>query len=83
MPSNLKYSDLKEIRILPRNGCFYAEFVYSVEEINVELDFDKVLGIDPGLNNWLTCVSNTGTSFINDKQKWICKVEAIKLEGFE
>lgn len=66
MPSNLKYSDLKEIRILPRNGCFYAEFVYSVEEIKVELDFEKVLGIDPGLNNWLTCVSNAGTSFIVD-----------------
>ncbi|MHC5711748.1 MAG: RNA-guided endonuclease InsQ/TnpB family protein [Nostoc sp.] len=66
MPSNLKYSALKEIHILPRNGCFYAEFVYSVEETKVELDFEKVLGIDPGLNNWLTCVSNTGTSFIVD-----------------
>ena len=66
MPSNLKYSDLKEIRICPRNGCFYAEFIYSVEEIKVELDFEKVLGIDPGLNNWLTCVSNTATSFIVD-----------------
>jgi len=26
----------------------------------------KVLGIDHGLNNWLTCVSNIGTSFIVD-----------------
>ncbi|MBG0749242.1 MAG: transposase, partial [Planktothrix agardhii KL2] len=25
MPSNLKYEDIREIRILPRNHCFYAE----------------------------------------------------------
>jgi putative transposase len=25
-----------------------------------------VLGIDPGLNNWATCISNVGTSFIID-----------------
>ena len=66
MPSNLRYSLLREIHILPRNGCFSAEFVYSVAEIKVELDFQKVLGIDPGLNNWLTCVSNANTSFIVD-----------------
>ncbi|NJR31736.1 MAG: transposase, partial [Chamaesiphon sp. CSU_1_12] len=27
MPSNLEYADIREIRILPRNGCFYAEFI--------------------------------------------------------
>jgi putative transposase len=66
IPSNLKYSDLKEIRILPRNGCFYAEFIYSVKDVKVELDLEKVLGIDPGLNNWLTIVSNANTSLIVD-----------------
>lgn len=30
------------------------------------LDSTKVLGIDHGLNNWLTCVSNVETSFIID-----------------
>jgi transposase len=30
------------------------------------VDASKVLGIDHGLNNWLTCVSNIGTSFIVD-----------------
>lgn len=66
MPSNLSWDKLKEIRLLPRNGCFYAEFVYPVEISNVVTDSTKVLGIDPGLNNWLTCISNTGTSFIVD-----------------
>ena len=66
MPSNLDWAAIKEVRILPRNGCFYAEFVYPVESVEVKLDPGKVLGIDHGINNWLTCVSNVGTSFIVD-----------------
>jgi IS605 OrfB family transposase len=34
--------------------------------IVVELDKSKALGIDHGRDNWLTCVSNIGTSFIVD-----------------
>lgn len=66
MPSNLDYSTIREIRILPRNGCFYAEFVYSVESVAADVDSTRCLGIDHGLTNWLTCVSNCGTSFILD-----------------
>ncbi|MHC5936586.1 RNA-guided endonuclease InsQ/TnpB family protein [Nostoc sp.] len=66
MPSNLKWENIKEIRILPRNRCFYAEFVYPVEDAKSQLDASKVLGIDHGIDNWLTCVSNVGTSFIID-----------------
>lgn len=66
MPTNLEFKDIKEIRILPRNGCFYAEFVYKLPTVQANVDPAKALGIDPGLNNWLTCVSNVGTSFIVD-----------------
>ncbi len=66
MPSNLKFEDIKELRILPRNRCFYAEFVYKLKPQAVEVDPNRVLGIDVGINNWLTCVSNTGISFIID-----------------
>ena len=66
MPSNLDWQKIKEVRILPRNGCLYTEFVYSVEEIKAQLSEGHVLGIDHGINNWLTCVSNVGTSFIVD-----------------
>ncbi len=69
MPSNLEFKDIKELRILPRNGCFYAEFVYVLPCVKADVDADKVLGIDPGLNNWMTCVSNVGTSFIVDGRK--------------
>ncbi|MEP6515162.1 RNA-guided endonuclease InsQ/TnpB family protein [Microcoleus vaginatus] len=68
MPSNLDYKTIREIRILPRNRQFYVELIYQLQPVVVELDVDKALGIDPGLNNWLTCVSNAGTSFIVDKR---------------
>ncbi|PSB61813.1 transposase [Chroococcidiopsis cubana CCALA 043] len=66
MPSNLNFADIKELRILPRNRCFYVEFIYKTNIIEVDVDSNNVLGIDPGLSNWLTCVSNVGTSFIVD-----------------
>jgi putative transposase len=66
MPSNLDWGAVREIRILPRNGAFYAEFVYPMPAESYQLDLSKALGLDPGLNNWLTCVSNSGASFIVD-----------------
>ncbi|GGA05418.1 hypothetical protein [Okeania sp. KiyG1] len=63
IPSNLAFYNLKELRILPRNRCFTQEFVYKKEVVvKPLLNQDDVLGIDHGLNNWLTCVSNVGTS---------------------
>ena len=57
------------MRIVSRNGCFYVEWVYQLETEHIELDQDKVLGIDHGLNNWLTCVSNVETGFIVDGKR--------------
>lgn len=66
MPSNLKFEEIRELRILPRNRCFYIEFIYKLEGKKADVNFNKAIGIDHGLNNWLTCVSNVGTSIIVD-----------------
>ena len=66
MASNLDWDKIKEIRILPRHGCFYVEYVYQRKPQTTKTDPQKVLGIDHGLDNWLTCVTNVGTSFIVD-----------------
>ncbi len=66
MPTNLEFKNIRELRILPRNQCFYAEFVYKLDTIETSLNPDNALGIDPGMDNWLTCVSTVGTSFIVD-----------------
>ncbi len=88
----LDFESVREVRILPRNGCFYAEFVYPNLVEKPVLDPAKCLGLDHGLNNWLTAVSNVGTSFIIDGKhlksvnqwynKQIAKLKAGKPEGF-
>lgn len=92
MPTNLKFGDIKEVRILPRNMCFYALVVYEQADKVVELNKSSVLGIDHGVNNWLTCVSNVGTSFIVDGlhlksmnqwyNKQVAKLKDGKPQGF-
>lgn len=66
MPSNLDFKAIREYRILPRNGCFYLELIYKTENIRSNVNPVKCLAIDHGIDNWLTCVSNAGTSFIID-----------------
>ncbi|MBD2690267.1 RNA-guided endonuclease InsQ/TnpB family protein [Anabaena catenula] len=69
MPSNLEHKNIQEYRILPRNNQFYLELVYKISPIKADLNIDNVLSIDHGLNNWLTCISNVGTSFLIDGRK--------------
>ena len=66
LPTNLDHKAIREYRILPRNGCFYLELIYKTETVQADVDPSKALMIDHGINNWLTCVSNSGTSFIID-----------------
>ncbi len=69
VPSNINFATIKELRILPRNREFYAEFVYEQPKAwQPRLNEKWALGIDPGVTNWLTCVDNVfdGNSFIVD-----------------
>lgn len=66
MPSNLDYKAIKEYRILPRNNSLYLELVYQTPDIKSNLNQNNALCLDHGCDNWLTCVSNVGTSFIID-----------------
>lgn len=68
-PTNLRWEAIRELRILPRHGVFYLEWVYAMPPAPKQLDPARALGIDHGINNWLTCVSNVGHSFIIDGRK--------------
>ena len=87
MPSNLDFVSLREVRILPRNREFYIEYVYPTEIVQSGVDPSRALGIDHGLNNWLTGVSNVGTSFLIDGKhlksinQWYNKSVAKLMEG--
>jgi IS605 OrfB family transposase len=66
IPPNVTGHAIKEIRILPqfRGTFFEIEWVYWQDPIPTDLDADKVMGIDLGLDNFATCTSTSGTSFI-------------------
>lgn len=70
-PDRLVRKKIKEVRILPRQNARYFEiqYVYVVDPEPKDLDSNRVMGIDPGLNNLATCVSNVGTPFIIDGRK--------------
>ena len=71
LPPVLKGKKIKEIRIIPKQHSRYFEiqYTYEVEEVQRELNKNNALGIDLGINNLCTCVTNTGTSFIIDGRK--------------
>ena len=71
LPSVLKDKKIKEIRIIPKQHSRYFEiqYTYEVKEIQRELNKENVLGIDLGIDNLCTCVTNAGASFIIDGRK--------------
>ena len=71
LPPVLKGKKIKEIRIIPKQHSRYFEiqYTYEVEEVQRELNKNNALGIDLGIDNLCTCVTNSGTSFIIDGRK--------------
>ncbi|BBM39905.1 transposase [Leptotrichia shahii] len=71
LPPVLKDKKIKEIRIIPKQHSRYFEiqYIYKVEEVQRELNENNALGIDLGINNLCTCVTNAGASFIIDGRK--------------
>lgn len=89
-PHGIRPEQISELTIIPRNGEFYAAYSYKKQPyIAIKLDKTKALGIDHGRDNWLTCVSNVGTSFIVDGfqiksiNQWYNKRVATIKEGKE
>lgn len=87
MAKNLDFEAIRQVRIVPRNRCFYVEYVYALCSVKADVDPARALGIDHGLNNWLTGVTNTGASFISDGKvlkslnQWYNKSVSKRMEG--
>ena len=71
LPPVLKGKKIKEIRIIPKQHSRYFEiqYTYEIEEVQRELNENNALGIDLGINNLCTCVTDAGASFIIDGRK--------------
>ena len=72
VPPLLKDKTVKEIRIIPKSDGRFFEIQYTYEaysDIKEELDLNKALSIDVGINNLVTCVTDHGKSFILDGRR--------------
>lgn len=58
--------NFKEVRIHPhcKAHFFEIEYVYKQPETLADVDADKFLGVDLGLDNLASCVTSEGASFI-------------------
>lgn len=56
-------------RIVPKGGCYVLEIVYRKEPKILNLDRNRIVSIDLGVNNFVTMVNNIGKQpiVINDK----------------
>ena len=71
IPKILENKKIKEIQIIPKFKArfFEIQYIYEVQEKNINLNKNNALAIDLGINNLCTCVTNTGKSFIVDGRK--------------
>ena len=53
-------SKLHQVRIIPRGFYYILEIIYQREVKNLNLDNERVIGIDLGLNNIITMVNSAG-----------------------
>ena len=60
IPENIRDKKIIQVEIIPVcNGkMFKANFTYQIEKEPLDLDKDKVMGIDIGVNNFATIVYN-------------------------
>lgn len=47
-------------RIVPRGGCYVLEIIYRKEPQQLNLDRNRIISIDLGVNNFVTMVNNIG-----------------------
>lgn len=68
IPPILMDKKIKEIRIIPKANArfFEIQYTYEAEPIEIQINPNKALAIDFGINNLATCVTDEGASFIVD-----------------
>jgi putative transposase len=95
-PHRIEGVNIRELRFIPTNGAWVVEFVYqSLDKPaqSCKLYPKNVLALDPGLNNLLSGVTNTGLAFVLDGRalkaenqffnKQVAGLKSILMKGME
>lgn len=51
---------IREVRIVPQATCYVVEIVYEKKEVKKDVDKNRILGCDLGIDNLLSSVNNIG-----------------------
>ena len=55
-----KVNNLQQVRIVPKDRYIVIEVVYKINDVNLLLDNNRYIGIDLGLDNFVTITNNCG-----------------------
>ncbi len=66
-PIKTKMSNINSCRIIPKSNHFVVEFIYTVNEKELQPYNGNWMGIDIGLNNMATCTTKNKSFIINGK----------------
>lgn len=72
IPPHIIGKKIRQIHIVPKYNGRYFEVRYMFDDSDAEkpeIDATRAMGIDLGVNNLATCVTDTGESFIIDGKK--------------
>ena len=71
IPKIIKDKKIHQLRIVPNKygNYFEVEMTYEYEKENIELNDNKYLSMDLGINNLCACVDSNNESFIIDGKK--------------
>lgn len=53
-----KFDKIKQLRIIPKGSHVKLEIVYEIKDVIPLENNNRIMSIDPGMNNLLTCISN-------------------------
>lgn len=56
-----KLTSLQELRLVPKQGCIEIQIFYKTKISPVDLDYNKAVGIDIGIDNLMAVTSNEGS----------------------
>lgn len=55
-----KVNNLQQVRFIPKDKYIIAEVVYKIDDVKELIDNDRYIGIDLGLDNFVTITNNCG-----------------------
>lgn len=70
LKTNCAEGSVKQVRFIPKCGCYVIELVYVADDVEQKNDNKKYMSIDLGVNNLAACVTNVDNkSFIINGKK--------------